>query len=345
MKPSRLNWCSKRSNIVFRPVAKQKWSANSKICSAQFRWSIANPWLVLSPLPFHAISQGTRDHSLNCSVWELSGLSFSEIVPQYDSSTFVITNFSILQHNVDPIYSQPLHVNGLTWRLKVYPDGNGTVRGTYLSVFLELTNGLNEPSKYEYRVEMIHQMSKDPSKNIVREFASDFEVGECWGYNRFYLLDALISEGFLDADNDILILRFQVRPPTYQQKCRDQQWYLTHVENENHHLHNENKLLREKVHFLMSNKRLSLPSTEKTHQGEVMSSQPTSDHPHPHQGETKTTVGTRRLDVLEEEEDADDDDDEHTSLEVRGQCQLFGMKRSISMYFSPMHRVPSIRQN
>ena len=38
--------------------------------------------------------------------------------------------------------------------------------------------------RYEYRVEMVHQASRDPSKNIVREFASDFEVGECWGYNR-----------------------------------------------------------------------------------------------------------------------------------------------------------------
>ena len=42
-------------------------------------------------------------------------------------------------------------------------------------------------NRYEYRVEMVHQLSRDPSKNIVREFASDFEVGECWGYNRFGL--------------------------------------------------------------------------------------------------------------------------------------------------------------
>jgi tripartite motif-containing protein 37 len=70
--------------------------------------------------------------------------SFSEITPQYHSGTFPIKNYSFLQQNLDPIYSQSLHVNGLIWRLKVYPDGNGTVRGTYLSVFLELNNGLNE---------------------------------------------------------------------------------------------------------------------------------------------------------------------------------------------------------
>ena len=57
---------------------------------------------------------------------------------------------------------------------------------------------------------MVHQASKDPAKNIVREFASDFEVGECWGYNRFFRLDLLPSEGYLCTKEDSLILRFQV---------------------------------------------------------------------------------------------------------------------------------------
>ena len=42
--------------------------------------------------------------------------------------------------------------------VQVYPDGNGVVRGNYLSVFLELSAGLPETSKYEYRVEMVHQV-------------------------------------------------------------------------------------------------------------------------------------------------------------------------------------------
>lgn len=61
--------------------------------------------------------------------------------------------------------------------------------------------------RYEYRVEMIHQASRDASKNIVREFASDFEVGECWGYNRFFRLDLLASEGYLNIALDTLVLR------------------------------------------------------------------------------------------------------------------------------------------
>ena len=167
----------------------------------------------------------------------------SEIVPGYDEKTFSMANFSGLQSKADPVYSPPLSVNGLSWRLKVYPDGNGVVRGNYLSVFLELSSGLPETSKYEYRVEMVHQAG-DATKNIVREFASDFEVGECWGYNRFFRLDLLSSEGYLSSDS--LTLKFQVeihqtsiivplqlialfpqvRPPTFYQKCRDQQWFI-----------------------------------------------------------------------------------------------------------------------
>lgn len=143
----------------------------------------------------------------------------SELVPSYDSATFVLENFSTLRQRADPVYSPPLQVSGLCWRLKVYPDGNGVVRGYYLSVFLELSAGLPETSKYEYRVEMVHQSCNDPTKNIIREFASDFEVGECWGYNRFFRLDLLANEGYLNRQNDTVILRFQVRSPTFFQNA------------------------------------------------------------------------------------------------------------------------------
>ncbi|XP_072943962.1 uncharacterized protein [Epargyreus clarus] len=180
----------------------------------------------------------------------------SEIVPSYDSSTFPLMNFTQLQHAAAPVYSAPLHVNGLCWRLKVYPDGNGVVRGNYLSVFLELSAGLPETSnsgkRYEYRVEMLHQVSRDPNKNIVREFASDFEVGECWGYNRFFRLDLLASEGYLNPESDTLILRFQVRPPTFYQRCRDQQWYINQlITMQNQHILQINDL-KERLSLEMS---------------------------------------------------------------------------------------------
>ncbi|KAI5716649.1 hypothetical protein M8J76_009989 [Diaphorina citri] len=204
-----------------------------------------------------AIHQLTRKPITNFASCTVSPEFLSEIVPSYDSSTFVIHGFAAVQALAHPVYSAPLNVNGLAWRLKVYPAGNGIVRGTYLSVFLELTAGLPETSKYEYRVEMIHQSSCDSSKNIVREFASDFEIGECWGYNRFFRLDLLASEGYLNTENDTLILRFQVRPPTFFQRCRDQQWYINQLRTlQNQHLTQINEL-KERLALDMSRNLMS----------------------------------------------------------------------------------------
>eukprot|EP00111_Clytia_hemisphaerica_P006163 TCONS_00017835-protein len=188
----------------------------------------------------------------------------SEIVPAFDSSVFQIERFSQLRHKGDPVYSRPLNVNGLSWRLKVYPDGNGVVRGNYLSVFLELTSGLPETSKYEYRVEMIHQQGSDCTKNIVREFASDFEVGECWGYNRFFRLDLLASEGYLNQKEDSVILRFQVRPPTFYQKCRDQQWHIQQLESQSVNQATQITSLKERLSIELTRHRQNnaLPGTD-----------------------------------------------------------------------------------
>jgi len=181
--------------------------------------------------------------------------------------------FSSMQSKADPVYSPPLSVNGLSWRLKVYPDGNGVVRGNYLSVFLELSSGLPDTSKYEYRVEMVHQ-GGDTNKNIVREFASDFEVGECWGYNRFFRLDLLSSEGYLSSDS--LVLKFQVRPPTFYQKCRDQEWYIQQLTG-------LSAQYQAQIAELKSQLPVPPPTTSSPGQQEGGASpKPPLAHPHPH---------------------------------------------------------------
>lgn len=251
----------------------------------------------------------------------------SEIVPQYDSSAFVMENFGILQQRADPVYSQPLHVSGLSWRLKVYPDGNGVVRGNYLSVFLELSAGLPETSKYEYRVEMVHQASKDASKNIVREFASDFEVGECWGYNRFFRLDLLASEGYLDTQNDTLILKFQVRPPTFYQKCRDQQWYIQQLESAQSGYITQVNDLKERLALEMSRHQTSAKKNGNLdfqicdnpvshhailHPKPVRPTVPEVDHPSTDvdDDDRESETSTESNDVLSEIEELDDTTDE-----------------------------------
>ena len=38
--------------------------------------------------------------------------------------------------------------------MKVYPNGNGIAKGAFISILIEMLDGLVEKSKYEYRVEM-----------------------------------------------------------------------------------------------------------------------------------------------------------------------------------------------
>lgn len=85
----------------------------------------------------------------------------SELTPVFEESAFVIHNYSQVRETHEVIYSEPLIANGLTWRLKVYPNGNGIAKGNYLSIFLEMVAGLQDVSKYEYRVEMMNQRNRD----------------------------------------------------------------------------------------------------------------------------------------------------------------------------------------
>ena len=67
----------------------------------------------------------------------------SDILPPYESNTFDIKEYKkLLSSNPsrDTIYSSELNTNGLIWRLKIYPNGNGVAKGEYVSIFLELLN-------------------------------------------------------------------------------------------------------------------------------------------------------------------------------------------------------------
>lgn len=127
--------------------------------------------------------------------------------------------------------------------------------------------------RYEYRVQMIHQSS---SKIIQREFVSDFEVGECWGYNRFFRLDLLASEGYLNTLNDTLELRFQVRPSTFYQRCRDQQWYITQLLHKQSHHNLEVKELKERLKREMNRNRAIKQKNASEQSGSCDSSSPSN---------------------------------------------------------------------
>lgn len=184
----------------------------------------------------------------------------SEVIPSYDSGIFQINDYNACRANADEhvVYSNPIHVNGLSWRLKVYPNGTGAAKGAFLSVFLEMWKGLKEPTIYEYRVEMVIQRvpilsntykvnHKNPHNTVVREFSSLFEVGECWGYNRFYRIDLLTKEGFLSSDTGALLFRFYVRPPNYFERAREQKRYLQQIELERDRLQLHVNALKKKL--------------------------------------------------------------------------------------------------
>jgi len=78
----------------------------------------------LSPLPSETINFEIHSH----------------LQPEFTSALFILENFSDIQEEI--IYSEPLKINGVVWRLKVYPNGNGAAKDLFMSVFLEMTHGI-----------------------------------------------------------------------------------------------------------------------------------------------------------------------------------------------------------
>lgn len=135
------------------------------------------------------------------------------MVPEFEEGEFIIKDYEWIKEIHETVFSEVLVTNGLSWKLKVYPNGNGNAKKTYLSVFLEMVKGHKEQSKYEYRIDMIHP--RDWELIVSWEYSSDFEVGECWGYNWFYRIEGIIEEGFIFEEDKSLRLKFFVWASNY----------------------------------------------------------------------------------------------------------------------------------
>lgn len=57
-----------------------------------------------------------------------------ELVPNYHKFNYKLKKYSELPDSI--VYSDPCALNGIEWRLKIYPKGNGGAKNTHLSVFL-----------------------------------------------------------------------------------------------------------------------------------------------------------------------------------------------------------------
>ena len=91
-----------------------------------------------------------------------------------------------------------------------------------MSVFLEMTKGFSSGNKYEYKIELLN--NKNNKDSVIREYSSNFDIGECWGYNQFIPIEEL-SNDFLTGSGDLLFV-VNVRNPSYRSLVRDQKQYI-----------------------------------------------------------------------------------------------------------------------
>ena len=161
---------------------------------------------------------------------DLSTEITNDVIPKYASAKFEVDNYKTLLHNenADIIFSPQMRINGLIWRVKLYPCGNHSAKGEFVSVFLELTEGLGAMDKnvYFYKIELINYEGK---KNFIQEYSSEFANGESWGYSKFFRLDRLEKEGFVHKSGKIGI-NVYIRPQNYECLVRDLKSYIEVLE-------------------------------------------------------------------------------------------------------------------
>lgn len=153
-----------------------------------------------------------------------------EIIIKPATATFVLKNFSTLKANNEIVFSDPLVADGITWRVKVYPNGTGIYKGMYLSVFIEMVKGWEGGGSYYYKVVLIK--ANNDGENIERDYTSEYENSICWGYNRFCKLEDLETQGYWDKTRDEIVLKYLVRPSNHFQKVKDLSCYVAYMEEQ-----------------------------------------------------------------------------------------------------------------
>ncbi|XP_055545227.1 uncharacterized protein LOC129730157 [Wyeomyia smithii] len=145
-----------------------------------------------------------------------------ELIPEFNTITYTMKNFSELQQKDGFVYSDPLCDDlGFTWRLLIYSNGHNEGRGNQLSVYLILFEGVSG-SRFEYRVELVHQ---NPTANIKMEGVNVFKLKKIWGWPQYIHHERLRQEGYLSED-DSLEFRLSICPPDIKLKCEYQQEFI-----------------------------------------------------------------------------------------------------------------------
>ncbi|CAM8901420.1 unnamed protein product [Rhodiola kirilowii] len=104
--------------------------------------------------------------------------------------------------------TKEFEVQGLKWKLQIYPNGDSSAQGTHLSMFLWLISGSNKPH-ISCVLRVRDQVNgKHYEKTIARHFV---ETSQGWGFRKFILLSDLKDKtrGFIL--NDSLIAEVEVK--------------------------------------------------------------------------------------------------------------------------------------
>jgi tripartite motif-containing protein 37 len=118
--------------------------------------------------------------------------------------------------------------SGSLWRLKAYIFQSKKTDSLYLSLFVELFQGL--PGEFEYKFQL-KEPSHEFSASLTKTYKSHFKEGECWGYQKFIKLDNLFNSLYYDDLNDSISLVYSIRPTTFYQKCINLQNYIVEMEH------------------------------------------------------------------------------------------------------------------
>lgn len=132
--------------------------------------------------------------------------TFSVYIPDFKEKNETYKNFPPEANHF--FYSNKIKIDGNSWRIKIYPDGNLNGKGTHLSVFLELIHGSGFSSNYNYR--LLIKSSSGLCPEIKREYTSKFDETDSWGWNKAALLETIFNGDYIDEKGGLCIF-FSIR--------------------------------------------------------------------------------------------------------------------------------------
>nr|XP_015867875.1 MATH domain and coiled-coil domain-containing protein At3g58370-like [Ziziphus jujuba var. spinosa] len=132
--------------------------------------------------------------------------------PNNGAFTWKIENFSKLNELF--YYSNVFNVEGINWKLRVYPKGDGKAKDTSFSFYLTLQDWGSRPMKKavyaEYNLRVFNQLNDDEHVEKIGSNWFKHETG--WGFRSFMSLRDLrdASKGFIVRDTLIVDIVFLV---------------------------------------------------------------------------------------------------------------------------------------